>query len=105
MRLSLHIILGMVLPMFINAALSYASVVTINPKAIGEPENPFAASSIGLNYASALSQTTTGTFSETGGGAFNNFYFPDSTTVVDKTGLNKDYRLSAFFTASAESGP
>lgn len=100
MRRILPIILGTVGLMFINAALPYASVVTINPKAIGEPEKPFAASSIGLNYASAVSQTMTGVFSETGGGAFNNFYFPDSTTVVDKSGLNKDYRLSAVYTAS-----
>ena len=105
MRLTLQIILGTVVLMFLNAAPSYASAVTINPKAIGEPEKPFSTTSIGLNYASALSQTMTGAFSETGGGAFNNFYFPDSTTVVDKTGLNKDYRLSAVFTASGTAVP
>jgi len=47
----------------------------------------------------------TGAFSETGGGTFNNFYFPDGTSIVDKTGLNKDYRLSAVFTASETAAP
>jgi len=65
MRLTLQIILGTVVLMFLNAAPSYASAVTINPKAIGEPEKPFSTTSIGLNYASALSQTMTGAFSET----------------------------------------
>lgn len=105
MRRILPIILITVVLIFINAPLPYASVVTINPRAIGEPEQSFAASSIGLNYASAVSQTITGAFSETGGGAFNNFYFPDRTSVVDKTGLNKDYRLSAFYTASGTAAP
>ena len=105
MRRILPIILITAVLIFINAPLSYASVVTINPRAIGEPEQSFAASSIGLNYASAVSQTLAGAFSETGGGAFNNFYFPDRTSVVDKTGLNKDYRLSAFYTASGTAAP
>ena len=105
MRRILPIILGSVVLMFINAAIPYAGIVTIDPKAIGEPEKPFAASSIRLNYASAVTQTLTGSFSETGGGTFNNFYFPDSTTVVDKTGLNKDYRLSAVYTASGTATP
>ena len=105
MRRILPIILGSVVLMFINAAIPYAGIVTIDPKAIGEPEKPFAASSIGLNYASAVTQTLTGSFSETGGGTFNNFYFPDSTSVVDKTGLNKDYSLSAVYTASGTATP
>jgi len=105
MRRIAPIILITAVLIFINAPLPYASVVTINPRAIGEPEKSFAASSIGLNYASTVSQTITGTFSETGGGAFNNFYFPDSTSVVDKTGLNKDYRLSAVYTASGTATP
>ncbi|HKN88224.1 MAG TPA: PEP-CTERM sorting domain-containing protein [Nitrospiraceae bacterium] len=105
MRQILSIILTTVVLMSIDTPIPYASVVTINPRAIGEPEKSFAASSIGLDYASAVSQTITGAFSETGGGAFNNFYFPDSTSIVDKTGLNKDYHLSAVYTASGTAAP
>ena len=105
MRRILPMIMTTVVLMSVDAPIPYASVITINPKAIGEPEKSFSASSIGLDYASAVSQTITGDFSETGGGKFTNFYFPDTTRVVDDTGLNTDYRLSALYTASGSAAP
>jgi hypothetical protein len=94
-----------------TAPAAYASVITVNPKAIGEPEKAFTASSIGLNYGSALSQTFTENgiaFSERGGGTFTNFYYPDMSSVVNKTGLPNHYTLSASFSGSgtvAVNGP
>ena len=90
----------------INAATAGASVMTVDPKAIGEPDKPFAATSIGLNYVSALSQNPmTGAFSERGGGTFTNFYYPDTRSVVSKTGLSNHYTLSASFSGSGTAIP
>lgn len=84
---------------------SRASNVTVNPRAIGAPDKSFTASSIGLDYVSVLNQSTTGGFSETGGGAFTNFYYPDSTHIVNKTGLSQHYTLSAQFNAVGTAAP
>jgi hypothetical protein len=89
-----------------NAATIWANTITVNPKAIDEPDKSFAATSIGLNYVSALSQTPlTGAFSERGGGTFTNFYYPDTTSVVSKTGLGNHYNLSASFSGSGTAIP
>lgn len=86
-----------------NAAT--AGAITVNPKAIGEPEKAFTATSIGLNYVSALSQDPmTGAFSERGGGTFTDFYDQAGNTV-SKTGLNNHYTLSASFSGSGTAIP
>ncbi len=106
MRVTQKALLVAILMVAINATTAQASVITVNPKAIGEPDKPFAATSIGLNYVSALSQNSmTGSFSERGGGTFTNFYYPDTSSVVSKTNLGNHYTLSALFSGSGTAIP
>jgi PEP-CTERM motif len=106
MRITQKVHLIAVLIVSINMAVAHASVITVNPKAIGEPDKSFAATSIGLNYVSGLSQNPmTGSFSERGGGTFTNFYYPDTGSVVSKTGLSNHYTLSALFSGSGTAVP
>lgn len=106
MHVTLKALLVAILVVSMNAATTRASVITVNPKAIGEPDKAFAASEIGLNYVSALNQNSlTGSFSERGGGTFTNFYYPDSNSVVSKTGLGNHYTLSASFSGSGTAIP
>ncbi len=77
MRVTQKALLVAILMVAINATTAQASVITVNPKALGEPDKPFAATSIGLNYVSALSQNSmTGSFSERGGGPLPTFTIP-----------------------------
>ena len=106
MRITQKTLLVAVLILSIGTATAGASVITVNPKAIGEPDKNFSATSIGLNYASALSQDPlTGSFSERGGGIFTNFYYPDMNSAVNKTGLNNHYTLSASFSGTGTAIP
>ena len=106
MHVTLKALLVAILVVSMNAATTRASVITVNPKAIGESDKTFAASGIGLNYVSALSQNPLmGSFSERGGGTFTNFYYPDSNSVVSKTGLSNHYTLSASFSGSGTAIP
>ena len=106
MRVTQKSLLVSILIVSIGAATAHASIITVNPKAIGEPDKPFVATSIGLNYVSTLSQDPmTGSFSERGGGTFTNFYYPDSNSVVSKTGLGNHYTLSALFSGSGTAIP
>jgi len=89
----------------VQAAASDANPITVTPRAIGEPDKSFTASSIGLDYASVLDQSTTGGFSEMGGGTFSNFYYPDTDHVVGKTGFSQHYILSASFRAVGTAAP
>ena len=91
--------------MSVQAAASDANPITVAPRAIGEPDKSFTASSIGLDYTSVLNQSPTGSFSEMGGGTFSNFYYPDTDHVVGKTGLSQHYILSASFNAVGTAAP
>ena len=106
MHLTFKALLVAALIVSMNAAIARASAITVNPRAIGEPDKPFVASSMGLNYVSGLSQDgLTGAFSERGGGNVTNFYYPDASSVVGKTGLNNHYTLSASFSGSGTAIP
>jgi hypothetical protein len=106
MHVSLKALLVAMLLVSTNAAATGASVITVNPNAIGERDKPFTATSIGLNYVSVLNQDPmTGAFSERGGGTFTNFYYPDTSSVVNKTGLSNHYTLSASFSGSGTAIP
>lgn len=106
MRVIQKALLAAILCVSMNAAIAYSSVITVNPRAIGEPDKAFAATSIGMNYVSALSQNPlTGFFSERGGGAFTDFYYPDISSVVKKSGLDNHYTLSASFSGSGYAIP
>ena len=91
--------------MSVQAAASDANHITVAPRAIGEPDKSFTASSIGLDYTSVLNQSPTGSFSEMGEGTFSNFYYPDTDHVVGKTGLSQHYILSASFNAVGTAAP
>jgi hypothetical protein len=106
MRVIQTALLVAILYVSMNAATVHSSVITVNPKAIGEPDKAFAATSIGMNYVSALSQNPlTGSFSERGGGTFTDFYYPDISSVVKKSGLDSHYTLSASFSGSGYAIP
>lgn len=106
MRVTQKVLLAAVLMVSISAATAQASTITVDPKAIGEPDKPFVATSIGLNYVSALNQNPlTGAFSERGGGIFTDFYYPDINHVVSNTGLRRHYTLSALFSGSGTAIP
>jgi hypothetical protein len=104
MRVIQKALLVAILCISMNAATTHSSVITVNSKAIGEPDKAFAATSIGINYVSALSQNPlTGSFSERGGGTFTDY--PDISSVVKKSGLDSPYRLSASFSGSGYAIP